>query len=202
MLPWVCRSSSFRRSLGFASTKSPTIAVCHLAVTICSSSPNGQTTIYRVHYESNWLSTCALVFLCRNISQYTVVVGHLLFWRYNRMSADMGSKTSPESGRKDRGGRTMQLKLGRSLTRSNALAVKSPDQFLDLPLALAPPFLPLVPTTTPSAATTTTSSIEFLGVCNNRRRHSDSYFPQKRHRRRHQMRGLLHPKYSYSPNPR
>ena len=52
----------------------------------------------------------------------------------------------------------------------------------------------------------TTSNTDYLGVMgsahNHRRRHSDSYFPLKRHNRRHRMRGALHPKYSYSPNPR
>ncbi len=79
---------------------------------------------------------------------------------------------------------TLQFR-NRTLTRSNALAVKSPD----------PPgpdgLLGFSPGT----------SAEFLGVLQDRR-HSDSYFPQKRRRRKHQMRGLLHPKYSYSPNPR
>ena len=47
----------------------------------------------------------------------------------------------------------------------------------------------------------TVSSSEFLGIlCD--RRHSDSYFNQRRLRKRHQKRGMLHPKYSYSPNPR
>lgn len=45
------------------------------------------------------------------------------------------------------------------------------------------------------------SSSEFLGILSDRR-HSDSYFHQRRHRKRQQMRGMLHPKYSYSPNPR
>ena len=47
----------------------------------------------------------------------------------------------------------------------------------------------------------TVSSSEFLGVLSDRR-HSDSYFHQRRTRKRQQMRGMLHPKYSYSPNPR
>ncbi len=78
---------------------------------------------------------------------------------------------------------TLQFR-NRTLTRSNALAVKSPDPPTQEGLGFSPG-----------------SSSEFLGVLQDRR-HSDSYFPLKRHRRKHQMRGLLHPKYSYSPNPR
>ena len=78
---------------------------------------------------------------------------------------------------------TLQFR-NRTLTRSNALAVKSPDPPSHDGLGFSPG-----------------SSAEFLGVLQDRR-HSDSYFPLKRRRRKHQMRGLLHPKYSYSPNPR
>ena len=78
---------------------------------------------------------------------------------------------------------TLQFR-NRTLTRSNALAVKSPD-----------------PPNFDGLGSSPGSSVEFLGVLQDRR-HSDSYFPLKRRRRKHQMRGLLHPKYSYSPNPR
>ena len=47
-----------------------------------------------------------------------------------------------------------------------------------------------------------TTDLGVMGAHNHRRRHSDSYFPLKRHNRRHRMRGAMHPKYSYSPNPR
>jgi hypothetical protein len=113
---------------------------------------------------------------------------------------------------------SLQLRPSRPLTRSDAVVPKSPDQWLDLPLSLPPPQPSVKPpqqqegrTPTPSLKAITSSSVsvsstttDFLGVVshNNRRRHSDSYFPQKRHHRRHKMRGILHPKYSYSPNPR
>ena len=65
-------------------------------------------------------------------------------------------------------------------------------------------------TTTPSLRNVASLSInssvctsDYLTVQSaNRRRHSDSYFPTKRHNYRHRMRRKLHHKYSFSPNPR
>ena len=131
----------------------------------------------------------------------------------------------------------LHLKPSRPLTRSNAVAPKTPDQHLDLPTlltsqpstsaanvpasavptrVLAPPMAPppspssmYSRTGTPSlrnvASLSISSSVsnDFLTVQNvSRRRHSDSYFPTKRHNRRNRLRGKWHSKFSYSPNPR
>ncbi len=82
-------------------------------------------------------------------------------------------------------------------------------QTLDIPPTGLPPPAPASRTSlaamgrgSNSVSIGSSSSDFLLPVQNSRRRHSDSYFPQKRHHRRHKMRGILHPKYSYSPNPR
>lgn len=81
------------------------------------------------------------------------------------------------------------------------------------PPPCAPPPSPssLSRTTTPSlrnvASLSISSSIQsndYLTVKDiSRRRHSDSYFPTKRHRdRRNRLQRRIHHKYSFSPNPR
>lgn len=120
---------------------------------------------------------------------------------------------------------SLVIRPNRPLTRSNAVVnCRSPDQLLDMHLSLQkqssavpnPPPPPPTPsslsrTPTPSlkaltsvslSSTSTSNDYFLLGVQPSRRRHSDSYFPQKRHNRRHKLRGILHPKFSYSPNPR
>ena len=111
-------------------------------------------------------------------------------------------------------------RTGATLTRSNAVvAPRTPDQHLDLPEMLkkmnpaAPPPSPssISRTTSPSlrnvaslsiSSTQSANANDHLTVNFNRRRHSDSYFPTKRHNRRHRLRGRLHHKFSFSPNPR
>nr|XP_040564799.1 cAMP-specific 3',5'-cyclic phosphodiesterase 4C-like isoform X2 [Lepeophtheirus salmonis] len=94
---------------------------------------------------------------------------------------------------------TLALRASRStLIRSNAFQIKSPDYGGTIMNGSiqAPGDVPRTGATVSSSI----SSSEFLGVLTDRR-HSDSYFPLKKHCRRHRMRGILYPKFSYSPNP-
>ena len=116
---------------------------------------------------------------------------------------------------------SLQLR-SRILTRSNAVVMpKSPEnpgfdlgstfsKATPVPPPPTPSSLSRTPTPSLRAITSvsmssTNSTTDYLGVMgssHNRRRHSDSYFPLKKHNRRHRMRRCLQPKYSYSPNPR
>ncbi len=104
---------------------------------------------------------------------------------------------------------TMLVQTTQHQTSPQKPAPQKPPQ---KPPPCAPPPSPssISRTTTPSlrnvASLSISSSVQssdYLTVNNiSRRRHSDSYFPTKRHRR-HRFRGRWgHHKFSFSPNPR
>ncbi|TRY74424.1 hypothetical protein TCAL_00657 [Tigriopus californicus] len=106
------------------------------------------------------------------------------------------------------------LSSNRCLIRSNAFMAKSPDQHVQPHLSIdasSPLSSPnhMYPANGGAGGSknslllsASNSSHSLCGPqLRSGRRHSDSNYTQRRGRRPHQRRGLLQPKYSYSPNP-